>query len=564
MADDAATREALLRKIAALTDSPETYTALTDDLIAHTAASADAMQGFEVAASGDLARALDRATLAQQRDGAEATPPPLRTSTSPTFLIRADGVIIARNEAALDRAPVGEVERSDDLGYEPDEAATLSLIINRTAMESAPDQGVRLYPARDADGRRATLALLPSPVGIDAVPGALLFIVDPVMRPEAVDLMGRAYGLTTAETEILAAFCDGASLRQIAEDRGRSHATIRTQFQSLAEKTGVGGQAELMRSSQAMSRFADEVGGLTQMAGRPTRKRFDVMRPGGRSVDVLRCGAPDGQPAIFMHGAFAHSFPATAEAAFRDAGLTIYIVGRPGFGKSDPAPKGADRNQVVADDIAAVLTQIGADNAPFMAHSAGVPETFRAAAAGLDQMIERLVIIGAVPPPRYMTRHAGASATMTAALMLAARSNKALLRLLLTGRHRMYLRMGPARFMARKFAASAADLAQAARADVVAEYDSATAFTIAQGYKAGTSELVASMHDWEDCITSFPAQILALHGAEDPISPLAALKDLSDAHPNMTLEAVTDAGHLLIPARPELVAERLLAGWPAT
>ncbi len=563
MADDAATRDALLRKIAALTDRPETYASLTDDLIAHTAGREDAMQGFEAAASGDLARALDRATLAHQREGAEVTPSPLRRSTSPTFLIRADGVIIARNEAALDRAPVEEVERSDDLGYEPDEAATLSLLINRTAMDSAPDQGVRLYPARDADGRRATLALLPSPVGIDAAPGVLLFIVDPVMRPEAVDLMGRAYGLTGAETEILAAFCDGASLRQIAEDRGRSHATIRTQFQSLAEKTGVGGQAELMRSSQAMSRFADEIGGLTQMTGRPTRKRFDVMRPGGRSVDVLRCGAVDGTPVIFMHGAFAYSFPATAEAAFRDTGLTVYIIGRPGFGKTDPAPKDVGRNQVVADDVAAVLTQIGADKAPFLAHSAGVPETFRAAAAGLAPMMERLVIIGAVPPPRYMARHAGASATMTAALMLAARSNRALLRLLLTGRHRMYLRMGPARFLAKKFANSLADLALAARDDVITEYDSAVAFTIAQGYEAGAAELVASMHDWEDCIASFPAHILALHGAEDPISPLAALEDLASAHSHMALEAVADAGHLLIPARPELVAERLVKGWGA-
>lgn len=563
MTDDAATREALLRKIAALTDRPETYTSLTDDLIAHTAGSPDAMQGFEAAASGDLARALDRATLAQQRDGAEATPTPLRQSTSPTFLIRADGVIIARNEAALNRAPADKIERSDDLGYVPDEAASLSLLINRTAMGAAADQGVRLYPARDADGRRATLALLPSPIGLDAAPGVLLFIVDPVMRPEAVDLMGRAYGLTTAETEILAAFCDGASLRQIAEDRGRSHATIRTQFQNLAEKTGVGGQAELMRSSQAMSRFADEIGGLAQVTGRPTRKRFDVMRPGGRSVDILRCGAPDGQPVIFMHGAFAHSFPATVEAAFRGAGLTVYIIGRPGFGKSDPAPRGASRDQVVADDVAAVLTQIGVARAPFFAHSAGVPEAFRAAAAGLSPMVERLVIIGAVPPPRYMTRHAGASATMTAALMLAARSNRALLRLLLTGRHRMYLRMGPARFLARKFAASAADLALAARDDVIAEYNSAVAFTLAQGYQAGAEELVASMHDWEDCITSFPAPVLALHGTEDPISPIAALKDLSAAHPNLTFEAVADAGHLLITGHPALVAQRLLAGWNA-
>ncbi|MDG1209713.1 MAG: hypothetical protein P8N98_11085, partial [Paracoccaceae bacterium] len=485
MDDDEAIRAELFRKIEALAVSPESYTDLTDDLVVQAKGSADALDRFEASASRDLAHALDQATLLQQREAPGRTAMAnLRLSTSPAYLIRADGVIIGSNEAALNRAAGAKAERVEALAYQPDDAETLGALVRGTALNGDVGQGVSLHPARDADDRRATLAVMASPIGPDAAPGALLFIVDPVMRPETVDLMGRAYGLTGAETEILAAFCDGASLRQIAEDRGRSHATIRTQFQSIAEKTGVGGQAELMRSSQAMSRFTEEIGGLARATSRPTRKRFDVMRPGGRSVEVLRCSDPAGAPAIFMHGAKVYSFPTATEAAFRDAG-SFYIIGRPGFGQSDPEPDSADRDQTIADDILAVLSQIGVEQAPFLAHSGGVPEVFRVAAKGLAAAIERLVIVGSLPPPSYVARHAGASATMTAALMLAARSNKALLRLLLSGRLRMYLRMGVARFLAKKFAASPSDTKLAARDDVIAEFDAAVEFTTAQGYGAG-------------------------------------------------------------------------------
>lgn len=94
---------------------------------------------------------------------------------------------------------------------------------------------------------------------------------------------------------------------------------------------------------------------------------------GGRSVEVLRCGDPAGAPAIFMHGAKVYSFPTATEAAFRDAGL-FYIIGRPGFGQSDPEPDSADRDQTIADDILAVLSQIGVEQAPFQKCFASPPK----------------------------------------------------------------------------------------------------------------------------------------------------------------------------------------------
>ena len=101
MDDEEAIRAELFRKIEALAVSPESYTDLTDDLVVQAKGSADALDRFEASASRDLARALDQATLLQQREGPGRTAMAnLRLSTSPAYLIRADGVIIGSNEAA--------------------------------------------------------------------------------------------------------------------------------------------------------------------------------------------------------------------------------------------------------------------------------------------------------------------------------------------------------------------------------------------------------------------------------------------------------------------------------
>ena len=87
-----------------------------------------------------------------------------------------------------------------------------------------------------------------------------------------------------------------------------------------------------------------------------------------------------------MHGAKVYSFPTATEAAFRDAGL-FYIIGRPGFGQSDPEPDSADRDQTIADDILAVLSQIGVEQAP----SLRIPAAFQKCFASPPKVLPLLL-----------------------------------------------------------------------------------------------------------------------------------------------------------------------------
>ena len=64
----------------------------------------------------------------------------------------------------------------------------------------------------------------------------------------AVGLASRRFGLTTAEQSVVARFCAGESLREIANRTGLEYVTVRNQLTSAKQKVGVRRQVELLRA----------------------------------------------------------------------------------------------------------------------------------------------------------------------------------------------------------------------------------------------------------------------------------------------------------------------------
>ena len=63
---------------------------------------------------------------------------------------------------------------------------------------------------------------------------------------------GRKWGLTRAETDLLAALLQGLSLREVAEQTGRSYGTVRWHMQNVLSKCQVGNQKDLLREFYAL------------------------------------------------------------------------------------------------------------------------------------------------------------------------------------------------------------------------------------------------------------------------------------------------------------------------
>lgn len=119
---------------------------------------------------------------------------------------------------------------------------------------SATRHAVRLLVREEGSGElfRATLNPLPADsetyAGIFGQPCCLLLIELPRgdMR-ETLQLVGQLYGLTGAELEVLTGLVNGMSAEQVAELKGRSIATVRSQVRCLLAKTGSERQADLVR-----------------------------------------------------------------------------------------------------------------------------------------------------------------------------------------------------------------------------------------------------------------------------------------------------------------------------
>ena len=99
----------------------------------------------------------------------------------------------------------------------------------------------------------------------------------------------------------------------------------------------------------------------------------------GRSLEYLVAGPEDGTPLVLHNGtpSAALLFTPMVEAAARH-GLRMVVYSRPGYGRSSPLP--GRRVAAVADDVAAVLDDLGADRFVTAGWSGGGPHALACAA----------------------------------------------------------------------------------------------------------------------------------------------------------------------------------------
>jgi DNA-binding CsgD family transcriptional regulator len=125
-----------------------------------------------------------------------------------------------------------------------------------------PARASALRLPRPAAG--GTLAVLVMPfhhaahLSLSPRPAVLVCVTDPsaIAVPPARQIADM-FGLTGAEAALAAALLAGESVREIAERRGRSVNTVRTQLAMLMAKTEVSRQSELMRLLASLPRLPD-------------------------------------------------------------------------------------------------------------------------------------------------------------------------------------------------------------------------------------------------------------------------------------------------------------------
>lgn len=191
--------------------------------------------------------------------------------------------------------------------------------------------------------------------------------------------LSATFDLTMAEVEIARDFYHLRETRLVADRRGTSLATVQTQLKTIYSKTQTKNQVSLLHLLSLLAARAnlDRKSRLLAWSN-PIGREATFVRSDGREIAYSWQGAEDGKPVIVIHGqALGHIFPPEADRIFREAGLKLFIISRPGYGHSEWDPKRAavDDHAFAISEMMAALDIRGA---PALTCSSGLVPLVRA------------------------------------------------------------------------------------------------------------------------------------------------------------------------------------------
>ncbi len=168
------------------------------------------------------------------------------------LLLGADARVLAANQAGREALSPrhGLVMRNGQLlAVAPDVRRKLGQAIARACQPPYVD-GALLLTATDGSGRTCAARVVSmerfaARVERSADGMVLLCVGGARSRPPQAEMLAQTFGLTAAESALMAAIAEGERLRACASRRGVSLATVRAQLRNVFVKTGASTQAEL-------------------------------------------------------------------------------------------------------------------------------------------------------------------------------------------------------------------------------------------------------------------------------------------------------------------------------
>ena len=117
------------------------------------------------------------------------------------------------------------------------------------ALRAAGERGLRRLLTLGDGEHRASVSVVPLPAGDDRFGPVTLLILGKRQVCELLSVQGfaRGHGLTSAETRVLAALCQGTPPAEIAVQLGVAISTVRTQISTIRSKTGAQSIRALVR-----------------------------------------------------------------------------------------------------------------------------------------------------------------------------------------------------------------------------------------------------------------------------------------------------------------------------
>lgn len=429
----------------------------------------------------------------------------------------------------------------------PQDDADVALMA-REAADGAAQPGRVL---REAGGERFIL-FLPTTAADRNGPSRLCvrgYMIDQAVFSALQIFFNPGSGVTEAERRVMFQLVSGASLREAAERDRVSVETKRVQIKSSAGKLQCSGQMDLIRLLMGQLAYVAAI--AEDEAGEARYAEDFILRTMGGGIDLklerlgdgrlqrcLEIGPADGRPVVVLHGMMFGMMLSGAAPALAEAKLRLIIPLRRGY--LDPRPvlglhgEGRLAEESIAD-VCDLIARRGLGPVTILGHSLGSVLALRLARQR-PELLTRLVLLS------VNTLRSG-EGDATGELYGGYRTLAAMSRAITLEFSYHYRNQEAAQSILHgMFGGSRADVealeGRGAAAPVhtwFPELYAGSVAGIADDYTLAMAPFVTA---------DVPA--LFVHGADDPLSPLASVQAIAKTSPMSQLHVIEGAGHFAV------------------
>ncbi|MCF8511469.1 MAG: helix-turn-helix transcriptional regulator [Rhodobacteraceae bacterium] len=373
-----------------------------------------------------------------------------------------------------------------------------------------------------------------------------------------------AFDLTSAEIDIAVLLYRHADLSTVAELRGASLRTVRTQLSRIFAKTDTRGQVELVR---LLSHLSGRLGARVENSAvhweDPAGQEQVLTRPDGRKLAYTWLGPKQGRPVLLVPGIVnGYLFPDGFSAVLLRRNIRLIVMTRPGAGNSDRDPEA----NPLGDHIEAIrfLTKkLNLSGLPAVGiHGANV--ALLEIAASNDNPFSEVVAIGRfLPLDSQRWRKLPAMPRVLIWLQLHARWAADIV-----GQHgwRNVVRQGLDWYINRAYGDMPFDYGFTSSPEVSALLRNACAYTFRQSHHVMLEDLEIRQNDIVRVLPLLKVRLTWLLGAVEvytrdaeasPFYSQAELDRIAAINPLIDIHRIPEAADLIVYQQPRLIAEMI-------
>ena len=465
----------------------------------------------------------------------------ISNTNGPAAVLDRNGTVVTANSAACELwdMVVGEITEAEWI----DSHSTESFNSVRRSMEERGNYRHAILRVLD-DGVTSTLAECYVIESLNSGPGLIAVrALDLSWNEQVASTLKRSFELTDAELEICRLLLNTRDTSQIAQFRGASVHTVRTQLRTIFSKTQTATQVDLIRMIALLCTRTDtpSVSGTDWIDPLGHEEIFQNAK--GQRIAYSWMGDPKGRPALLVHGmATGYLLMRDGIQELKSQGIKLYVISRPSFGNSDATPRDAPI-QHAANAIIALAKYLKIESWPAIGHSAGFPPLIRAA---LDPAAKITSVVGAAAylPYRPSENFKAFPPARKIAFRLA-RNSQLMADMVGHFCYRMAVSNKAAFLEEHMYSDCAPDREALRNPECASLVASAGNFMISHQHRAVAGDLRIMAADWSKDLKACPVPIHLLHGEDDPVNRIAEVRAIALNHPGIEVTSFANCGELL-------------------